>query len=322
MRRVGILGGSFDPVHAAHLALARAAADTFALDEVRLMPCAQQALKRRRPAPAEDRCALLRLALGGDPRLTLDCRELWRRGKVYTIDTILELRAELPGAELWFILGMDAGALGRRARWLGAPGGRSGPKPRTGSRHPHGSAGDGGRLHQPRPRLAHTGGYRYAFNCDGEQSLFIRCHSEEGRHDFVTGARTPGPNVFTACTAVRSKADIGPHHRWSVGTLYDRIKTDGRLYVQDRGNAGTGHGWAGVTQVLWNCEAQELIVQSPWVSGKNYCFGCLGRKHPGRWGKGRPDGIWEGHQRPGVQPPSLYQAQLSERQRKRRAEAK
>lgn len=157
MRRVGILGGSFDPVHAAHLALARAAADTFALDEVRLMPCAQQALKRRRPAPAEDRCALLRLALGGDPRLTLDCRELWRRGKVYTIDTILELRAELPGAELWFILGMDAGALGRRARWLGAPGGRSGPKPRTGSRHPHGSAGDGGRLHQPRPRLAHHG---------------------------------------------------------------------------------------------------------------------------------------------------------------------
>lgn len=108
MRRVGILGGSFDPVHAAHLALARAAADAFALDEVRLMPCAQQALKRRRPAPAEDRCALLRLALGGDPRLTLDCRELWRRGKVYTIDTILELRAELPGAELWFILGMDA----------------------------------------------------------------------------------------------------------------------------------------------------------------------------------------------------------------------
>lgn len=108
MRRIGILGGSFDPVHAAHLALARAAADAFALEEVRLMPCAQQALKRRRPAPAEDRCALLRLALGADPRLTLDCRELWRPGKTHTIDTVLALRAELPGAELWLILGMDS----------------------------------------------------------------------------------------------------------------------------------------------------------------------------------------------------------------------
>ena len=107
-RRIGILGGSFDPVHAAHLALAKAAADAFALDEVRLMPCAQQALKRRRPAPAEDRCALLRLALADDPRLTLDCRELWRAGVTYTIDTVLELRRELPEAELWFILGMDS----------------------------------------------------------------------------------------------------------------------------------------------------------------------------------------------------------------------
>ena len=72
------------------------------------MPCAQQALKDRHPSPAEDRCALLRLALADDPRLTLDCRELWRPGKTYTIDTLQELRQESPDAHFWFILGMDS----------------------------------------------------------------------------------------------------------------------------------------------------------------------------------------------------------------------
>lgn len=108
MREIGLLGGSFDPIHAGHVALARAALDAFGLDEVRLMPCAQQALKDRAPAPAEDRCAMLRLALAGEPRLTLDCRELWRPGRTHTYDTVAELRAELPGARLWFILGMDS----------------------------------------------------------------------------------------------------------------------------------------------------------------------------------------------------------------------
>ena len=108
MRQIGILGGSFDPVHAAHLAIAKAAADAFALDEVRLIPCAQQALKDRRPSPAEDRCALLRLALADDPRLTLDCRELWRPGKTYTIDTLRQMRALVgPSTPLVLILGAD-----------------------------------------------------------------------------------------------------------------------------------------------------------------------------------------------------------------------
>ncbi len=107
-REIGILGGSFDPVHEGHLALARTARETFGLDEVRLMPCARQALKERRPASAEDRCAMLRLALAREPGLTLDCRELFRGGRTHTYDTLSELRAELPGARLWFILGMDS----------------------------------------------------------------------------------------------------------------------------------------------------------------------------------------------------------------------
>lgn len=108
LRKIGILGGSFDPVHKGHLALAEAAREQFDLDEVRLMPCAQQALKAHRPTPAEDRCALLRLAITTHPKLTLDCREVVRPGKTYTYDTLLELRREEPDAQYWFICGMDS----------------------------------------------------------------------------------------------------------------------------------------------------------------------------------------------------------------------
>lgn len=118
LRNIGILGGSFDPVHAGHLALARAAMAAFGLDEVRLMPCAQQALKDRRPAPAEDRCAMLRLAVAREPGLTLDCREVFRGGRTHTYDTLRELRGELRGARLWFLLGMDS--VRDFARWYRA----------------------------------------------------------------------------------------------------------------------------------------------------------------------------------------------------------
>ncbi len=102
------MGGSFDPLHPAHVALAKAALGTYALDEVRFLPCAQQALKGHRPAPAEDRCALLRLALADEPRLTLDCCELFRGGVTYTYDTLTLLRAREPQTHFWFIIGMDS----------------------------------------------------------------------------------------------------------------------------------------------------------------------------------------------------------------------
>jgi len=157
-----------------------------------------------------------------------------------------------------------------------------------------------------------TGSRRYSFNNNGQMNLFVHCHTTEGRHDFVTGARTCGPNVFYNCTAKNTHADIGPHHRWSMGTLYDNIVTDGEISVQDRGNYGSGHGWVGVTQILWNCSAKRVVVQSPYVSGKNYCIGLKGDKYAGRF-KDRPDGVWEGQNKAGLQPQSLYIAQLTER---------
>lgn len=105
-----------------------------------------------------------------------------------------------------------------------------------------------------------TGGRRYSFNCNGQLNLFKNCYTTEGRHDYVTGSKTLGPNVFTRCKARNAHSDIGPHHRWACGTLYDMVDTDGEINVQDRGNWGSGHGWAGVTQVVWNCSVSRAAV--------------------------------------------------------------
>jgi len=157
-----------------------------------------------------------------------------------------------------------------------------------------------------------TGGRRYSFNNDGQQNFFTNLETTEGRHDYVTGAKTCGPNVFYNCKARNTHADIGPHHRWSTGTLYDNIDTDGEINIQDRGNWGSGHGWAGVNQVLWNCKVSGAAVQNPWVSGKNYAIGLQGKKLKGRL-EGKPDGIWEGQNKNGLEPVSLYEAQVKAR---------
>lgn len=156
-----------------------------------------------------------------------------------------------------------------------------------------------------------TGGRRYSFSIGGQMCLVKNCETTEGRHDYVTGSRVCGPNVFYNCKASRTHADIGPHHRWCVGTLYDNITTDGEINVQDRGNMGSGHGWAGANQVLWNCKAKKVIVQSPWVSAKNWCIGLTGEQIQGKL-IGRPNGEWEGLNQPGLVPASLYLAQKNQ----------
>lgn len=161
------------------------------------------------------------------------------------------------------------------------------------------------------PKSQVTGGRRYSFNNDGQLNLVSDCFASEGRHDYVTGAKVRGPNVFVNCVSENAKSDNGPHHRWAVGTLYDNIMTDGVINIQDRGNWGTGHGWAGVNQVLWNSKAAKAAVQNPYVSGKNYAIGLMGQKVEGRL-KGRPDGVWEGQNKSGLFPSSLYLKQLEE----------
>jgi nicotinate-nucleotide adenylyltransferase len=107
MRRVGIFGGSFDPVHNAHVALARLALEQLQLDELRWVPVWQAWQKARRLAPAADREAMVRLAIAGEPRFVLERCELRRRGVSYTLDTVRELKAAEPDVEWFLILGQD-----------------------------------------------------------------------------------------------------------------------------------------------------------------------------------------------------------------------
>lgn len=107
MTRVGLFGGSFDPVHDAHLALAGGALGQLKLDEVRWIPAGQPWQKSGRLAPAEDREAMVRLAIAGEPRFVLDRIELERTGVTYTLDTVRALQAAEPGTEWFLLLGQD-----------------------------------------------------------------------------------------------------------------------------------------------------------------------------------------------------------------------
>ena len=97
MRRIGLFGGSFDPVHTAHVALARLALSEMQLDEVRWVPAGQPWQKTRQLASPQHREAMVRLAIEGEPRIVLDRCELTRRGPSFTLDTVRELQAAEPG---------------------------------------------------------------------------------------------------------------------------------------------------------------------------------------------------------------------------------
>ncbi len=107
MKRVGLFGGSFDPVHDAHVALATTALGQLKLDEVRWIPVGQPWQKTRQLADAADREAMVRLTIAGEPRFVLDRSELRRRGPSFTLDTVRELAAAEPDTEWFLILGQD-----------------------------------------------------------------------------------------------------------------------------------------------------------------------------------------------------------------------
>jgi nicotinate-nucleotide adenylyltransferase len=120
-RRIGLFGGTFDPPHRGHVALARAARDALALDELRWVPAGAPWQKlgpgARPPSPAADRVEMVRLAIEGEPRFVLDTAEVERAGPSYTLDTVREMQAREPGAQWFLVIGADQHA--RLHTWHG-----------------------------------------------------------------------------------------------------------------------------------------------------------------------------------------------------------
>jgi nicotinate-nucleotide adenylyltransferase len=106
-RRVGVFGGTFDPPHNAHVALARSALHELQLDEVRWIPAGQPWQKSRQITEAEHRAAMVALAIEGESRFVLDRGELDRSGPSYTLDTVAALRTQQPQAQIFLIIGAD-----------------------------------------------------------------------------------------------------------------------------------------------------------------------------------------------------------------------
>lgn len=161
------------------------------------------------------------------------------------------------------------------------------------------------------PKSQTTGGRKYSFNVTGQLVLVKGCSSRNGRHDFVTGARVPGPNAFVRCSAELQRSDMGPHHRWSTGLLFDNVTGDGSLNVQNREESGSGHGWAGAQTLFWNCRVKSMVVQSP-PGHINWAIGNLADiTGKGSWYETAASYV-ESTGKP-VAPASLFEQQLKER---------
>ena len=113
--RIGVFGGTFDPVHSAHIAMADASASRFGLERILILPVRQSPHKEAPPTDARHRVAMVALAIAGRSDWSISLAELDREGPSYTVDTLRQLSARLLHDELWLLMGTDA--LAGFARW-------------------------------------------------------------------------------------------------------------------------------------------------------------------------------------------------------------
>lgn len=117
--RIGVLGGTFDPIHLGHLVVASEVCAALALDRMLLVPALRQPFKETTGhASAEHRLAMCRLAAAGQDWLEVSDVDIARGGVTYTVDTLADLKSRLPDADLYFVAGADAVA--RLAEWKDA----------------------------------------------------------------------------------------------------------------------------------------------------------------------------------------------------------
>lgn len=179
------------------------------------------------------------------------------------------------------------------------------------------------------PASGIDGGRRYNFNAytASQQILFKNCHANKGRHAYMSnGMSWTSGIVFFDCTSSGAYASSEGHRRWSMGLLYDNVKElDGprsgynprMLGLYNRGYYGSSHGWGAAHSVAWNTDVADgyLIVQQP-PTAQNYAIGCFGDRVTGEepyTSFPEPEGYIEGTNTPGLEPRSLYLAQLGQR---------
>ena len=109
------------------------------------------------------------------------------------------------------------------------------------------------------PVSEHAAWRRQTYLTYGQQTLFLRCQAQDGRHDFAVGYLTPGPNAFSYCQATRASHFSGPLGNWCTGVLYDNVTIDGAgLALTNREASAQGAGWAAANCTLWNCVAPTI----------------------------------------------------------------
>jgi hypothetical protein len=149
-----------------------------------------------------------------------------------------------------------------------------------------------------------AGWRRNTFFTMGQECLFLRCRSENGRHDFSAGHCAAGPNAFVDCEAHLPMAESGAIESWASGTLFDNARIDGNgLTLINHGSEGEGAGWSAANSVLWNCVAAKIGCDNP-PGAQNWAFGS--------WGEFEGKGTWR-HSNETVNPPGLFSAQLADR---------
>ena len=153
--------------------------------------------------------------------------------------------------------------------------------------------------------VSENGGWRRdTFYTMGQQTLFLCCYSENGRHDFSVGHCAAGPNAFVQCEDTLPQSDSGGMGAWSSGTLFDNVRIDGGgLSLRNRGADGEGAGWSSANSVLWQCDASKISCENP-PGAQNWAFGC--------WGEYEGNGLWR-DANASVKPISLFVAQVSDR---------
>lgn len=146
---------------------------------------------------------------------------------------------------------------------------------------------------------------RCTFYTLGQQTLFQRCYSKQGIHDFAAGYCAAGPNAFVQCDSEESLGFSGSIDAWACGLLFDVVNIDGHnLTFKNLGQDKNGVGWNTANSLFWQCTAAEIECYTPAKDAVNRAYGC--------WAQFSGDGEWA-QSNNHVQPRSIFYAQLTER---------